>query len=81
MDSIFLYIESNAIFIILLMVLLINLGKSDVVWEEKWFRKAIIMNILVLLADTGTWIFDGRILCGTIWLNKLVFASYYIVTA
>lgn len=81
MDSIFLYIESNGIFAILLIVLLINLGKTDVVWEEKWFRKAMILNILVLVADTGTWIFDGRILGGTLWINKIVFCCYYMVTA
>ena len=81
MNSIFLYIESNIIFVILLIVLLINLGRTNVVWEERLFRNAMIWNILVLLADTGTWIFDGRIFAGTLWLNKLVFCCYYIVTA
>lgn len=81
MSSIFLYIESNIIFVILLIVLLVNLGKSDVVWEERLFRNAMICNIFVLLADTGCWIFDGRIFADTLWLNKLVYCCYYVMTA
>ena len=40
-----------------------------------------MLNILVLIADTGTWIFDGRVFFGTLWLNKLVFFAYYIFTS
>lgn len=82
MDSVFLYIESNGIFAILLIVLLIKLGRKPVsIWEEKLFKRAIYLNIAVLIADTGTWIFDGYIALDTIWINKLVFCAYYMLTS
>ena len=82
LDSVFLYIESNGIFAILLIVLLIKLGRKPVsIWEEKLFKRAIYLNIAVLIADTGTWIFDGYIALDTIWINKLVFCAYYMLTS
>lgn len=82
MDSLFLYIESNGIFVILLLVLLFHLrATTKLAHDEQLFRRALILNIIVLIADTGCWIFDGRVLFGTTIVNKLVYASYYISTA
>lgn len=82
MDSVFLYIESNSIFAVLLIVILVKLGtKPASIWEEKLFRSAIYLNIGVLVSDTLTWIFDGYILWNSLWINKLVFCSYYILTS
>ena len=81
MDSLFLYIESNSIFVILLLVLLFHLrSTTKLVHDEQLFRRALILNIVVLIADTGCWIFDGRIILGTTAVNRLVYASYYIST-
>ncbi len=82
MDSLFLYIESNGIFVVVLAVLLFHLrDATKVAHDEQLFRRLLILNIIVLLADTGCWIFDGRVLGGTTLINKLVYASYYISTA
>lgn len=82
MNSLFLYIESNGMFALLLLVLLINMGKnSSKSTDERLFKQAILLNILVLIADTGCWIFDGRILGDTLWYNKFVYGAYYILTA
>lgn len=82
MDSLFLYIESNGIFVILLLVLLFHLrAATKLAYDEQLFKLALILNIIVLLADTGCWIFDGRMLWDTTIINKLVYAAYYISTA
>jgi len=82
MNTLFLYIEINGIFVILLSILLFNMGSSvSKTVDEKYFRNAIWLNIMVLIADTGTWIMDGRIFADTLWINKLVFFSYYVFTA
>lgn len=81
MDKVYLYIESNGIFIVLLCVLLFCLGKhTGSMWEERLFKRAIVLNICLLLADTGTWIFDGYVAFGTLWINKLIFCAYYVLT-
>lgn len=81
MDSLFLYIESNGIFVILLLVLLFHLrSTTKLAHDEQLFRRALILNIVVLIADTGCWIFDGRTLFGTTVINRLVYALYYIST-
>ncbi len=82
MDSLYLYIEINGIFVLLLSILLMNMGSSfSRSVDEKNFINAIVLNILVLIADTGTWILDGRVFLGTLWINKLVFCAYYVSTA
>ena len=82
MDSVFLYIESNGIFEVLLIVILVKLGRKPVsIWEEKLFRRAIYLNIGALVADTLTWVFDGYILGNNLCINKLVFCAYYILTS
>ena len=81
MDKVYLYIESNGIFIVLLCVLLVCLRKqTGSMWEERLFKRAILLNIGVLIADTGTWIFDGYVAFETLWINKLVFCAYYVLT-
>ena len=82
MDSLFLYIESNSIFVLLLLVLLVNMGKANInSRDERLFRLAMILNIVVLVADTGCWIFDGRVYFNNLIFNKIVYAIYYIFTA
>ena len=82
MNLVFLYIESNSLFAILLIVILIKLGRKPVrIWEEKLFRAAIYLNIGVLIADTGTWIFDGYILSDAMCANRIIFCAYYILTS
>lgn len=82
MDSLFLYIESNGIFIILLLVLFINMRKNSIeTMDERLYTAALILNIGVLIADTGCWMFDGRIFGDTLLYNKLVYCVYYLLTA
>lgn len=82
MNSLYLYIESNGLFILLLLVLLMNLGHSSAkIMDEKLFQLSVILNILVLVADTGCWICDGRVFMGEVLVNKLVYCAYYITTA
>ncbi len=82
MDSLYLYVEINFLSILLLLILMNSVGSvASRTVSERFFCHAILLNILVLLADTGTWIMDGRVFLGTIWINKLVFFGYYVFTA
>lgn len=82
MDSLYLYIEINFLSILLLIILMNSVGTiASRSVSERFFCHAILFNILVLVADIGTWIMDGRIFLNTIWINKLVFLGYYVFTA
>ncbi len=82
MNSLLLYIEINGMFVLLLAILLLNMGKTaSRSLDERYFVNAIWLNIGVLVADTGTWVMDGRVFFDTLWINKIVFFLYYVLTA
>lgn len=82
MDSLYLYVEINFLSILLLIILMNSVGSiASRSVSERFFCHAILFNILVLVADTGTWIMDGRIFFDTIWINKFVYFGYYVFTA
>ena len=82
MELLYLYIETNGIFVVLLLILLFNLKTSfRLTLDDLLFRIVLIFNVLVLIADTACWIFDGFVLGGSLMPNKIIYALYYIFTA
>lgn len=82
MELLYLYIETNGIFVVLLLILLFNLKTSfRLALDDLLFRIVLIFNVLVLVSDTACWIFDGLVIGDSLLPNKIIYALYYIFTA
>ncbi len=79
METYIIYLESNIFAIAILFIPLLGLRHSrKQAVGERIFIKAAIMNIVTLTLDILCWYCDGRILFGSLYANKIVYALYYI---
>lgn len=77
----FLYAEINMAGIVLLLLFLSNMNRSNhknKQADQYIFNACIIMNILIFIFDTGMWIFDGHQLAASRVANYIMTELYYI---